>query len=494
MSDGEKNTEGREKLQAYLTQTIVRLQMQSYCMSPTKLKNEVMPAIVKSIRQMCGGAPPAVQEEFKGLLTAYRVLPNYDADIAALEEALRKIHLSVHKSLKHAPQRAAMELRLEHAIAVNADGGAAADAASYAGHYDQKLLHDYAKKQWSKLSDPAVSGKAAGKAASEKDRDVEFSAAVLPMILSKLQQLSCYAPVELRVALARILVWYGVWPDGSVEIDGSQALPKLMKIRACGALQQICALMHKLTQGDSSDAYCEGLTSPIHIEVVAASGDRIADVPLASGASVSTLRGILAAFENFPADNVSLVREGTQLDDKELLIEQCQVLMVRGDGPSMAGVYAGYSCDILVLYPNGQAAAHWYDDYWQTSNCPIRNVPDVKRIAGKWARGDVDAKREQHDEEEVAKLKQGSWTVITDGSQRFVKGTVYEPYLDNLYTFTFEVQYDRCESCEGNSPVTLYGLANNHFSYSQDGLDSGCKHNGPESKSFYFISELAATA
>eukprot|EP00929_Paragymnodinium_shiwhaense_P021088 TRINITY_DN13849_c0_g1_i1.p1 TRINITY_DN13849_c0_g1~~TRINITY_DN13849_c0_g1_i1.p1 ORF type:complete len:528 (+),score=62.98 TRINITY_DN13849_c0_g1_i1:93-1676(+) len=500
-------------LQAYLTRTIVRLQP-LYCMSATELMRhevlpQVIPDIVKSITRFSGCTPPAVQEEIRYLLTAYRVLPSYDVEITALEEALRKILVSVLKPLKHSPLRASMQLRVELAIAADADDscmeqaprcawqlcGATADATPCEVHYDQRLLHDYAKEQWSKLSHPAASGKAVGKAASEKDRDVEFTAAVLPVMLKKLQQLSCHAPVELRVALARILVCHGVWPDGSVEIGGSQALPKLMKRRARGALQEICALLRRLTQEDSSGAYYVGLRSPVHIEVVAVSGDQVAELPLASGASVSSLRCILGAFMNCPADTVSLVRAGTLLDDKEQLTERCQVQMVLGDGPSMAGIFAGYTSDILVLYPDGRTSAQWYDTYyWAMLDCPIRDVPDVKQIVGALARGDVDAEREQPGEEEVPQWKQGSWTVITDGSRRFVKGTAYEPHQDNLRTFTFEVEYDRSASCEGNSPVTLYGLVSHHFSCSREGLDGFCRDNAAKgAQAFYFISELAAT-
>lgn len=87
--------EGKKKLIDYLTTTLSKLEEKSP--EPAELKGRVMPMVVKSIKGFVDGAPPAVTNEVKKILTEHKVLPAFAADIDGLKAALAAVQNFVSK-------------------------------------------------------------------------------------------------------------------------------------------------------------------------------------------------------------------------------------------------------------------------------------------------------------------------------------------------------------------------------------------------------------
>eukprot|EP00435_Cladocopium_sp_Y103_P059830 s826_g21.t1 len=57
---------------------------------------------------------------------------------------------------------------------------------------------------------------------------------------------------------------------------------------------------------------------------------------------------------------------------------------------SVAGVYAAFTCSILVLHENGRVAYGWYDDYWSSpirescGSIPTSFIVESERTTGDW--------------------------------------------------------------------------------------------------------------
>lgn len=87
--------EGKKKFIEYITTTLSKLEEK--CPEPAELKGRVMPMVVKSIKGFVDGAPPAVSNEVKKILTQHKVLPNFVADIKGLKAALSALQDFVSK-------------------------------------------------------------------------------------------------------------------------------------------------------------------------------------------------------------------------------------------------------------------------------------------------------------------------------------------------------------------------------------------------------------
>lgn len=135
---------------------------------------------------------------------------------------------------------------------------------------------------------------------------------------------------------------------------------------------------------------------------------------------------------------------------------------------------------MLVLYPNGETAAWWYDENWQPAkgdehklHVPIRDHPDVKEyVVPQWARS------ERHNpecyEDADADVKRGSWAVSNNDLCRIVSGSAYDGYMDNLFKFEFHVKDGRGFG-EGISPFVLDDVRHHHFGYSEGGSTDSAK-------------------
>jgi len=66
---------------------------------PATLKAKAMPQIVNAVKQSSGKAPQEVRLQIKGVFDENNVLPNYDADVASLKQALNEIKKVVAPSV-----------------------------------------------------------------------------------------------------------------------------------------------------------------------------------------------------------------------------------------------------------------------------------------------------------------------------------------------------------------------------------------------------------
>mmetsp|Transcript_113465 Transcript_113465/g.315984 ORF Transcript_113465/g.315984 Transcript_113465/m.315984 type:complete len:426 (+) Transcript_113465:57-1334(+) len=374
-----------------------------------------------------------------------------------------------------------------------------AGTAVQAAHATQSQFTDYAHRTLKRLEDPTVG------TGVKQYSDAEFTAAVLPQVLSNLRGLSSGAPLALKGALAKILTEEQLLPHQPVGLDPRkrhlssypenagvpEAKPRLIK-----ALEQLIKHLPELEKG-GDDAEALGLSCPVRISLVNLAGEEVGRLALEAGSSASALRRTAASLLDCPADTLAFIHEDREMLNSDPVVakgEGCaKVTVVRGAGSSLAGVYAAYSCDILVLYEDGQAAAAWYDDYWQDTEAaeawdgdcsqsgrgeeciigrPIRDFVRGSGIAAQWT-----SARDPY-------AYKGSWTVsgADSGPWRVVSGNAYEPYLDNSQTFELSVKHDRVFS-EGISDVVLEGVRYNAFRGKSD-------EQKPEKVRFYLVADL----
>lgn len=164
-----------------------------------------------------------------------------------------------------------------------------------------------------------------------------------------------------------------------------------------------------------------------------------------------------------PACCIKLMAGETILRDEACLGEyakgeELQLTATKGL-PDVAGVYAAWSCSMLVLRPDGGVFYGWYDEYWEGP----KKHECVQRSYQEW----------------LAEEPTGTWSIDADGN---IVGDAIEGYLDDHLTFVARIVHSDKGLVEGLSTLTLEVDIGHAFGgmAEEDGQ--------PEKKTFYLVS------
>lgn len=499
---------GRAQLSEYVADTLARLGRDPPQDVGT-LGSQVIPSVVADVLRLSAAAPGAFKDKVSAVFTDAAVLPRCDADVTAVKVALRQILAMIPAD--QAPNAVEIDGK---AVVVSSPGEPpSADlvrTAGASGQGDQRgkpRMRDqflaYVEKTSRRLADPGCRGTPL----SAED----FSARVLPQVLKSLRNFTAGAPADLRAFVFRVLATSQLWPYLALSGDGPQKLQvqdlvlsgdlvayNLSKVampaeggsetkpHLQAALRQIGAFLREFKQAELIP-FATGLASPVRIQLRFMSSDPVACFSLERGTSAGTFRNIVASFLDCPPALVSFAQAQGALGDADLFTADAEVMLIRTVADSLAGVYAGYSSNILAFYPEGQTAAGFYDDWWDNQRRPIRDV--VRGLVPEWTQ---EPTLPQGLLDNHAVMDKGSWAESSVGSCRLVSGNAYEPGLDNMFSFQFIVMYDPALR-EGTSDVVLVGKVKHRFGFTEqerqardDEREEWCR--------YYLVAKLPAEA